>query len=151
MAYNPEVPIKNPDGTTASSLNVGGVAKMTATALGANASWNTGWIPYLQYQSATTVIYSDVVSAAAGLKYEYSANGTDVIDTASTTFTNVNEFRFAAFPLGKGNFVRVTFTNGPTPQTQFFFNIILHTDIIESMGSTFTLINAANIAAISKA
>lgn len=142
---------KNADGSIANIENVGGIIFKTVNILLANASVSTDWISYDQYASASTIIYSDTISATSGLKYEYSADGgTTILDTVSVSFVTLNDFKVAIFPLGKGTHLRVSYTNGAISQTKFYLSISLSLDMVNSMGSVFTPINVNNIASITK-
>lgn len=143
--------LKNPDGSIATVENVGGIIFKTGTPLLANATISTGWISYDQYASTSVIIYSDVISAVLGLKYEYSSDaGATILDTVSTSFVTLNDFRVAIFSLGKGTHIRITYQNSSTPQTKFYLSVTLSLDMVNSMGSVFTPINTANIASITK-
>jgi hypothetical protein len=143
--------LKTPDGSTPTIENVNGIAFKTSALLTSNGSVTTGWITYNQYLSASTVIFSDVTSATNGLVYQYSSDGgTTILDTVSTTFNTLSEFRVATFPLGKGTHIRITYTNGVTTQTKFYLSVSLGLDVVNSMGSVFTPVNINNIASITK-
>lgn len=160
LYYNPDpiptltaLPLKNPDGSTATNLGVAGTAAFTTAPLAANASWNTGWIAYGQYQSGQYVLFTDQVSAANGFVFEYSADGgATVFAPATVLVTNnvVNDFRFSIFPIGKGTHIRITYTNGATPQTSFFFSLRMQVDLSCTMTSIFSNIGASAIAQLTK-
>jgi len=98
----------------------------TITPLVADATFVGTSIDTLDYSALSIVLHTDEASATDGLVIEYSANGTDWHGgEVYTIIANVTKF---FTPTMQARYLRVSYTNGDTDQTEFH----LHTTLRKS-------------------
>lgn len=89
----------------------------SSTPLAANGAFIGTYEVILPFVEAGVVVVSDVVSATDGLRLEQSIDGINFADVDVYTIPANNGKQFTLALNTK--FFRVTYTNGPTPQTRF--------------------------------
>lgn len=100
------------------------VAYTTTSNLGAGATYDSGIIELLPtYTHVQTNITADQDGTIA--IYWYSdAGGTDVVRTLSIPFVASEGYKVYSAPASFGSYVKYTFTNGATPQGDFYYSTI---------------------------
>lgn len=149
MAYLPNQGT-NPQGEL-KTIPIGGVVYSTTISLAANASVNTGWIPTSGYGALLYVIRSDQLSAAGGIVIEYSNDGsTAIMGGSAGTYDDLGQLTQTAL-VPKAKFTRITYTNGTTAQTAFYFEVKLSTTLIQPTENSINKpVTPTNLAMVTK-
>lgn len=95
----------------------------TVTPLAGDATFTGSATDTFGYSYYTMLVHSDVASADEGLIVEYSPDGTEWFGGEAYTIP-ANKVKFFTPPLQE-RYVRVTYTNGSDPQTDFHLHAIL--------------------------
>lgn len=110
------------DVDVASIIGVADTLNSTNVALGIAGIFSGTAFDTLNYPTAVIIVKSDVVSAASGLSFQWSANGLDW-DVQSNTNLLANVGR--GFHIShRGRYFRVVYTNGGTVQAYFRLTVI---------------------------
>ena len=110
----------------------------TSTPLGSNGTWQGDWEDVTRFAMVSLLVYVDQQSSTDGLLIEWSTDGVNVDDTDEFDVPAGNG-KFYTFP-PEGRFVRVSYTNGSTAQSEFRLQTIYRYTIIKS--SSHRLITA---------
>lgn len=121
---------EDPNGTP-KVLPVGGTVFKTTTPLAANGIITTGWINTAGYGALLYVLRADTNSTPNGIAVEYSDNAiTPLPGGAALSYTQINQqIQRALVP--KGQYTRLTFTNGGTAQVNFRMEVKLSTTLVQ--------------------
>lgn len=139
-------PIGNPV-----ALRVDGNAYSNTTNLTAGQQINTGWLDTIYFNTVFVKLFSDQVSSTNGFTLEISTDGSTVLDTASITYSTVNDFRRSVFTPSVRYF-RYKYTNGATPTTKFALIVDFFTaPISPTMQGLTNTTSATNLATVTKA
>lgn len=133
---------QTPTGST-KPLPIAGLANTTMTPLGANQTWNSGIMPYNGNEAVHLAISSDVQGTYT---IEYFLNGAAIGFTGNPTVYDpalVNSFQGALS--GKGDSVRVTYTNGNVAQTRFYLEVRFGDDIQQTLRSIGIPMSSTNM------
>jgi hypothetical protein len=116
------VPISDAGGSiTVDAPNLEGLidsGNSTTTPLGGGATFTGASIDITNYAGAIIQIFSDQESAAAGFAFQTSIDGTNWDHGHTYTYVGGSSGRHFTFQL-PGQYGRVVYTNGATPQTTF--------------------------------
>jgi len=92
--------------------------------LGIGAAFTGTWEEVVNYSVVNVAAYADVASAAAGFKFQWSTDGTNVDRTESVTLPAAAG---RAFTLNtRARYFRVVYTNGGTGQATFRLGTVYH-------------------------
>lgn len=96
----------------------------TTTPLGGGATFTGTADETTSYNSVTVLTYSDVASAADGLKVQWSSDGTnwDITDSFTIEAATGEDYHFGVM----ARYMRVTYTNGGSAQGSFRLQTLLH-------------------------
>lgn len=141
---------QSPDGKL-STIPVGGSIFDTITPLGSGQSISTGWIDTKGYGALLYILRSDKESSIGGITVEYSKDANTVIMGGSAgTYTEVNQLTQTAL-VPKARYTRITYTNGSTTQTSFYFEVKLSTTLIQPTENSINKsVTPTNLALITK-
>lgn len=134
-------------GTTPSGqqvpIPVAGMAASTTTPLAANASWNSGIIPY----NGNLAVHFSLQSDQAGSYIiEYFLNGVKVNFTGNVTPYEPNSVpAFQGGLMGKADSIKITYTNGSVAQTSFYFEVVFADKLQETLRSIGTPMSSTNM------
>lgn len=97
----------------------------TNTPLGSNATFSGAWCNITQAAMLTIAVFADQNSAANGLKFQWSSDGTN-IDLSEDSIIIANTGRaFSLTP--RAPYFRIEYTNGASAQSVFRLHVHLHT------------------------
>lgn len=97
----------------------------TATPLGAGAVFGpTAWVDVLRYPMVSFLVAADAPAATRGFHVEWSADGVNAHADDEFDHAGVHGDQWNFGPMAR--YVRVTYTNGATPQSSFTIQTILH-------------------------
>ena len=115
------------DSVDASLKNVISTNNSTTSTLAGDATYTGTADDVSGYSTVTINIYADQDSAASGMQFQFSSDGTNWDDVYSFTLdaSSSNDRRFQ-FPV-TAQYFRFVYTNGSTPQGAFRVQTILHT------------------------
>jgi hypothetical protein len=126
----------------------------TSTPLAANASFTTGWFDARGYISLFYVMFSDVVGTLM-VEYSNSATGANILASPvmvqyDSSFVARGIPRTGSFP-PRADYVRLTYTNGTTPQASFnFLANLLTTQAQSSLETMLDQLTDTRLASVTK-
>lgn len=97
------------------------VAYETTSLLGAGATYDSGILDLENYTHVQTNLTADQ-DGTINITWYADAGGTDVTRTLSIPYTTALGYQVFAAPARFGNYVRYQFTNGATPQGDFYYS-----------------------------
>lgn len=107
----------------------------TYTALGSSATFTGAWVSTLGYSNASVMILADQVSAANGLKFQFSADAVNVGYVSNWTYDASHVAsgltHFQTVP-SRGAYVRIVYTNGVAAQGSFSLTTVLKTSTMSA-------------------
>jgi hypothetical protein len=114
------------------------------TPLLSNQSVSTGWIPRGNFQNVLYIIQSPQPGTIAAIEYSEDGLTTSSVGTARSYLGgNLSQIALSL----KSSYFRITYTNGVTPQTSFYFEVSLSpTPFQATMASLFQAPTATNMA-----
>lgn len=114
-----------PIGTEVPILSRGRVSTVNATTtpLGANATYTGTWEQVVDFATFTVTVFSNVASAANGMLFQWSSDGTNVDEAEAIAISAVHPGRAMSFNV-RGRYFRIVYTNGGTAQTTFRLGVV---------------------------
>lgn len=98
------------------------IAYVTTSNLGAGATYDSGILELLpEYTQVQTNITADQ-DGTINIYWYSDAGGTDTVRTLSIPFVAADGYKVFSAPAGFGSYVKYTFTNGATPQGDFYYS-----------------------------
>lgn len=129
----------------------GGTAYSSSAPLAAGGTATTGWIDTSGYGSLLYALRSDKASAVGGIVVEYSKDKTNVImGGAAGTYDSLGTLTQGVL-VPKAQYTRISYTNGSTAQTSFYFEVKLSTTLIQPTETSINKpITPTNLAMVTK-
>lgn len=111
-----------PSGALTVDATPDNVAFTTTATLGSGATYNSGILTLLpKYTQVQTNIYASH-DGTINVYWYSDAGGTDLLRTISINYEASKGYQTYAAPAGFGTYVKYTYTNGATPQTDFYYS-----------------------------
>lgn len=99
----------------------------TNTPLAGNATYTGTWTDVLNASTITVTIFTSHASASNGFKFQTSTNGTDWDDGDLYTISATSAGEAKTYSFGvTARYYRIVYVNGPTLQTAFRLQTIIH-------------------------